>query len=224
VRNGRAGLKRSRSVHSSANNQLYRAAFIRNVHLLLYMGYVRLNLKSFHDADEPDISGALCKAIEEALDDPQSDGWVDDFEVHDDPPVHQEGRTGKRRRRVDIKLSSRIERPRLRFCFEAKRLGKHSGVDKYLGPDGLTRFLDGSYGAEHDSGGMLGYIQSDDCTLWADKLKRGIETVKHRLTNDGGWRRLKVCEQIKHTYRTKHVRHQRLGEIIIYHTLLAFDT
>jgi hypothetical protein len=201
---------------------LYRAAFIRNVHLLLYMGYLRLIPKTLSNANEPAISGALCEAIEQVLDDPRSDDWVDDFEVHDDPPVHHLNRKGKRRRRVDIKLASRIMRPRLRFCFEAKRLGKRNGAGKYFGTDGLGRFVDGSYAGDQDVGGMLGYVQSDDCNAWSIKVAKAVDVTVHRVTNRGNWTAARICPHLTHTFTTEHDRAQNCGQITIYHTLLEF--
>jgi hypothetical protein len=201
---------------------LYRAAFIRNVHLLLYMGYARLNRRNFSNSNEPVISGALCEAIEQVLDDPRSDDWVDDFEVHDDPPVHHQSRKGKRRRRVDIKLASRLMRPRLRFCFEAKRLGKRNGASKYFGTDGLGRFVDGSYAGDQDVGGMLGYVQSDDCGVWSAKVGKAVDIKLQRMTKGGSWTATKVCPQLAHTFTTEHDRAQNCGQIMIYHTLLEF--
>lgn len=74
------------------------------------------------------ITGLICKQMEAILDDPASPRWVDDCEIHDDPPVHDKVRQGKHRRRVDLKLTSRRFRPRCRFCFEAKCLNRIAGV------------------------------------------------------------------------------------------------
>jgi hypothetical protein len=72
--------------------------------LLVYLGYERLDRRQYRQSEEPEISGALCEAIEQVLDDAESDDWVDDYEIHDDRPVHDAKRKGKHRRRVDIKL------------------------------------------------------------------------------------------------------------------------
>jgi hypothetical protein len=215
-------LKRTNIPRRSLNVPLYRAAFIRNVHLLLYMGYVRLNSKTFSNSNEPVISGALCEAIEQVLDDPQSDDWVDDFEVHDDPPVHHQSRKGKTRRRVDIKLASRLMRPRLRFCFEAKRLGKKNDAGKYFGTEGLGRFVDGSYAGDQDVGGMLGYVQSDDCNAWSTKVAKTVDVTMHRVASGGNWTTTSVCPHLTNTFTTKHDRTENCGRITIYHTLLDF--
>ncbi len=186
------------------------------------MGYARLTPNGFAKSNEPAISGALCEAIENVLDDPQSEDWVDDFEIHDDPPVHDPKRKGKRRRRVDVKLASRLTRPRLRFCFEAKRLGKRNSAGKYFGVDGLGRFIDGSYAADQHIGGMLGYVQSDDCNSWATKVSKFVNAQTHRLTKDGTWTATTICPQLLHTFTTEHIRSRNYGRITVYHTLLAF--
>lgn len=216
-------MKRRTKPLSSANANKYRAAFIRHVHLLVYWGYERMERRQYRRADEPNISGALCEAIEQVLDDPKSDVWVDDYEIHDDPPVHDAKRKGKHRRRVDLKLASRIVRPRLRFCFEAKVLGPKNGAGKYFGEDGLGRFIDGSYAAETKIGGMLGYVQSDDCGAWAVRLGESLNSSKHNVAKNGEWRDAVIIEELSHNYRTKHRRIGNLPAIEILHTLLAFN-
>ena len=214
-------MKRRTSPQFSANSGKYREAFIRHVHSLVYLGFERMDRKQLREAAEPDISGALCEAIEQVLDDPESDDWVDDYEIHDDPPVHDAKRKGKRRRRVDLRLASRIVRPRLRFCFEAKVLGPNNGAGKYFGHDGLGRFIDGSYAAEAETSGMLGYVQSDDCDTWAEKLSAALDSSKHHVSRNGKWTLDVVVEQLTHTFRTKHRRIRKLPIIEIFHTLLG---
>jgi hypothetical protein len=156
------------------------------------------------------------------LDAPKSDDWVDDYEVHDEPPVHDKRRQGKHRRRIDLKLASRVVRPRLRFCFEAKLLGPKNSVGKYLGADGLGRFVDGSYAANQIIGGMLGYVQSDDCDSWAAKLSKSLDRVRHKMTEHGDWTPSILVENLNHTFRTKHRRRRNLPSIEILHSLLSF--
>ena len=113
---------------ASSKAKDYRRAFVTHVHTLLWMGYSRLKRSTLSNLDEPAISGLICENIEAVFDDAESPDWVDYYEIHDDPPVHNTKRQGKHRQRVDIKLQSRRIRPRLRFCFEAKRMNSSSGV------------------------------------------------------------------------------------------------
>lgn len=205
---------------SQAKANAYREAFVTRVHILLWMGYSRLERSRLPGLDEPTISGLICESIEAVFDDTRSPDWVDGYDVHDDPPVHDPKRRGKHRRRVDIKLTSRRARPRLRFCFEAKILATGTGVAKYLGPDGLGRFLDGSYSSDQEIGGMLAYVQTDDCDGWCSKIVAKLHTKAHKLGRGGEWTPVTMTDDLAHTYRTVHKRKKHLPNIAIIHTLL----
>jgi len=184
------------------------------------MGYARLDRSTLPSLDEPTISGLICESIEAVFDDAESPDWVDDYDIHDDPPVHDRRRLGKRRRRVDIKLKSRRIRPRLRFCFEAKILKTSNSVAKYLGKDGLGRFLDGSYSSDQTIGGMIGYVQAGDCDGWCSKIAAKLDTEAHKIGHGGNWLPTTITNDLPHTYRTIHRRVKRLTNIAIIHTLL----
>ena len=169
---------------------------------------------------EPAISGLICEAIAAVLDDASSPDWVDDYEIHDDPPVHDRSRKGKHRRRVDIKLASRRTRPRSRFCFEAKVLNANAGVAAYLGNDGLGQFSSGSYSADQTEGGMLAYVQSDDCDSWCAKISTKLDATKHKVGRGGGWLQIAIDAALLNTYQTIHKRPKKLKNIRIIHTML----
>ncbi len=71
----------------SENTQDYRWVFVERVHQLLKLGYDRLTPSALREEEETTITGIFVNAIEEVLDDPVSEDWVDFFSVHDDPPV-----------------------------------------------------------------------------------------------------------------------------------------
>ncbi len=198
----------------------YRNAFVTHVHILLWMGYSRLKRSALSNLDEPEISGLICGNIEDVFDDADSPNWVDDYEIHDDPPVHDPKRRGKHRRRVDIKLKSRRTRPRLRFCFEAKSLKSSSGVSGYLGKEGLGRFLDGSYSPDQVIGGLIAYVQTEDCKKWCAKIATKLDTKTHKLGRGGKWTSTVITSDLSHTYQTIHRRPKRLTNITVIHTLL----
>lgn len=198
----------------------YRNAFVTHVHILLWMGYSRLKRSALPALHEPEISGLICESIEAVFDDAQSPRWVDDYEIHDDPPVHDHGRLGKHRRRVDIKLKSRRSRPRLRFCFEAKSLKTSGSVSEYLGKDGLGRFLDGSYSSDQAIGGMIAYVQTNNCDGWCSKISAKLDRETHKLGCGGMWTLETITNYLPHTYRTIHKRARSLANITIIHTLL----
>lgn len=198
----------------------YREAFVTHIHILLWMGYSRLKRSILPSLDEPTISGLICENIEAVFDDAKSPDWVDDYEIHDDPPVHDPKRRGKHRRRVDLKLKSRRIRPRLRFCFEAKSMNSRSGASDYLGKEGLGRFLDGSYSSDQPIGGMIAYVQVEDCDRWCSKIAAKLDANAHKLGRGGMWTPVTIITDLSHTYRTIHKRPNQLTNIAIIHTLL----
>lgn len=174
--------------------------------------------------EEPAITGALVQAICEACDDPRSEEWVDFFDVHDDPPVNDEIRKGKHRRRLDVKIVSAELRPRQMFSFEAKRLDETHTISAYLGREGLGCFLAGEYAGNEEDGGMLGYVQSGDLGAWAVKIGETLMASGRRYAVLSGnpWRKWVMAEGPNHCYRSRHMRQPVQREIDIYHTLLSF--
>ncbi|MEP3481126.1 MAG: hypothetical protein ABJZ55_17895 [Fuerstiella sp.] len=205
---------------SAIRSWTYRRTFIEHVHVLVWRAYSQLDRSTLSVMDEPEISGLICEAIQVTLDDPNAPDWVDDYEIHDDPPVHDKSRKGKRRRRVDIKLASRRQRPRTRFCFEAKCLNKNAGVTDYLGKEGLGQFISGAYAASECDSGMLAYVQKDDCATWSGKIAAKVDTNKHKLGRGGTWRSILISELIEHCYQTIHNRPRSLKNITVLHTFL----
>lgn len=208
----------------SDNTDELRRVFIWRVHQLLKLGYDRLNAAQFQAAEERDISGELVHAMEQVCDDPKSEDWISHFDPHDDPPVHDSKRKGKRRCKVDIKVVSLQYRPRQRFSFEAKRLRNSRSVKAYLGREGLGCFLRGDYARNADAAGMLGYVQSGDLQDWASKIKTTLAKSPRRyyLRKINDWLQQDLKANIHHVYRSNHDRNRSLHPIDIYHTLLVF--
>jgi hypothetical protein len=208
---------------SSANGGDYCAAFVINVHRLLYVAYARMNPEQYPSKEEPAISGDLVKAMEEVLNDPAAPDWIPFYSVHDDPPEHDEEREGKRRLRIDVKVVSSERRPRQRFAFEAKRLGQPSHpVRKYLGEGGLGCFLLGHYARFDDDVGMLGYVQSGDPASWANEIagKFAEAPLDYGIcAGAGSWERFSRVEELPTCYRSTH-RRISSGPVNVYHTLL----
>ncbi len=203
-----------------AKIEAYRSTFVKHVHLLVFRAHSRLDRASLQSLHEPAITGLICQQIEAILDDPASPRWVDDYEIHDDPPVHDKKRQGKHRRRVDLKLASRRFRPRCRFCFEAKCFNETSGVADYLGPEGLGQFITGSYAAGDLQAGMLAYVQTDESDTWCLKIAKKMNPKTHRLTNLGVWTQICVSKEIGNSFRTIHKRPKGLREVVVVHTCL----
>ncbi|QDU16856.1 hypothetical protein CA11_46920 [Gimesia maris] len=198
----------------------YRNSFVMQVHSLLWMGFSQLECSRLSDLDEPEISGLICESIAAIFDNVESPGWVNNYEIHDDPPVHDPNRQGKRRRRVDLKIISNHFRPRQHFCFEAKSMKSSKSVSAYLGKEGLGRFLDGSYSSDQPIGGMIAYIQVEDCDSWCSKITSKLDKNKHKIGRGGSWTASTIVSTLKHTYQTSHKRNRPLNNITIIHTLL----
>jgi len=213
-------LNSQRQPIAPAKAEAYRQSFITHVHLLIAMGFSRLDKSQLATMHEPAITGLIHESVETIFDDTNSPAWVDDYEIHDDPPIHDSVRTGKERRRVDIKLASRRTRPRCRFCFEAKSLNKSAGVSAYLGKDGLGQFITGAYSADQTAGGMLAYIQTESCNGWSAKVAAKIEIAKHRIGQGGEWLQATIDANLHNTYQTIHKRPKKLKNIQIIHTFL----
>ncbi len=213
----------------SDNFAEYDRLFIPRVHRLIKAGYDRLNPRQYAREQEPAITGDLAESIEAILDYPTAQ-WMRFYSVYDDPPVNEPRRYGKRRRRgrgrrrVDIRLESSKVSPRTRFCFESKRLGARNNVSRYLGSEGLGRFLTAEYAREDLRAGMIGYVQSDDEKIWAQRIARSLDASadQYALRPDSPWRHEPVIRELEYTYRSGHGRGRRRPAIELYHTLLRF--
>jgi hypothetical protein len=209
---------------NSENTDDFRRLNIKRVHQLIHWGYIRMSAASYQKAEETDITGDLVNAIEKVFDDDNSEEWVKYYSVHDDPPVCNEKRKGKRRKRLDIRMDSSEQRPRTRFCFEAKRLMDGSSTKKYLGRDGLGCFLHGDYANDDEEAGMLGYIQTGNPNGWANNMESCFQKSPkdYGVLKHSPWRQSSVIEELTDTYRSGHERKTSKKPIEIYHTLLSF--
>ncbi len=208
---------------ASANASDYRWVFLQRVHGVLQAGYLRLNPSDYASSDEPTISGVLAGAMRAYLREDAPD-WADHFSVHDDPPVTDGTRTGKRRNRIDIGVESSTPRPGQRFSFEAKRLGPGNSVGKYLGPDGLGCFLSGKYARQDDAAGMLGYVQSDSPAQWASKIQAGLQAnvSVHGTSASRCWASHAFATGPEFVFASNHDRPAVGRPIAVYHSLLSF--
>lgn len=217
----RAGQRRR---GDSANSADYHRLFVIRVHELLKLGYDRLNPRNYAKSDEPSLTQALVQTMDDVLEDPPEaiEAWCDFFHVSDDPPENTKGLRGKRRKRVDVRVCSG-QRPRRRFRFEAKRLNSPKSVTSYIGAAGLGCYLSEDYAAEDDEAGMLGYVQVDDESVWAARLKDCFanEPLRTRISGPGQWRPHNLTHGPSHTYHTVHQRDSGRN-IGIFHTLLRF--
>ena len=188
------------------------------------MGYAGMDAASFQTEEETVITGALILAMNDTVECPDAPRWAGYFVVLDDPPVNAPGRTGKRRRRVDIEMvkAQRGRRPRLQF--EAKRLYESKSVGAYLGADGMGLFLAGEYAAGHPEAGMLGYVQVEEPRDWASRIEKrlGGDRMRYRVSEGGDFHPEVFTPALDSTYSSQHDRPELGRPITIFHTFLRF--
>lgn len=211
--------------HQSDNTTEFRERLLLHAHIILSMGYTRLDSASLNAAEEEDITGALAEAMVEFLASSDGPGWRNYYAVHEEPRVRSNKRRGKRRLRLDIQVEfTGGSRPR--FSFEAKRLRAHDAksLSNYFGKEGLGCFVSGSYASDTDEAGMLGYIQSHSATHWASELRAGLKKRKKKCewVESSGWLHIVAAEDLSHTYKTSHLRASLNKPLVVYHTLLEF--
>jgi hypothetical protein len=203
----------------------YPAQFRRHCHQLIAFRYRAIRGESHSESEEDFITQRLRQAIQNELDGTLP-RWADRYFVYDQLPVDVPGVAGKDRPKIDIHFVSNESRHRPVFHFEAKRLrtaDTHS-VSEYVGERGLGMFVAELYGRMGNEGGMLGYVQSESPTHWAERIGRKLHPDppgNHQLTADGAWVGFPLIPEFEHTYATRHTR-PTLGNVTIYHTLLDF--
>ena len=212
----------------SENLADYDRLFLPRVYRLIKLGYDQMKPADHASSQETAITGLLVEAIDAVLDRPPM-RWMQFYSVYDDPPVNEpkrqrQRRTGRKRKRLDIRIDWAKTSPRTRFRFECKRLGSGNSVGTYLGADGLGRFLSAEYAREDVRAGMLGYLQSDEEGKWAGKIEAAIASAEdhYAIKLDSPWRREPVITELIHTYRSGHSRGRGRRPIEIFHTLLRF--
>ena len=218
------GLQRRERVESESGNKPdYEQSFVRRSHCILSMGYARLDAPSLANHEEEEIAGELTRAMQEAVQDIAAPRWAKHFWPAEETRVHESGRLGKHRRRIDIEILQHGIAPRRRLRFEAKRLRDAASHRRYLGEDGLGCFLDGRYAKEDSIAGMLGYVQQDSVKGQARRLADTLEAApeNYAMVADGQWKEVVIVTELS-TFRSIHSRRRPLGPITLLHTFLLF--
>lgn len=189
---------------------------------LVWLGYQRMKADDFALAEEDAITGELVKEMKSAIEDADAPEWSEHYSVSEQVRSDAKGKLGKRRPIVDVELERHTRGPRPRLRFEAKRLGKNSGVRDYVGSEGLGAFLDGYYSRTHNEAGMLGYIQTQTADYWAGKLGAVLIAPAYKITAGGDWKHLRIVAASPYTYQTVHSDHEGVL-LYIFHSLLSFS-
>lgn len=211
-------------VSSATDISDYRRSFRRHVFHILAVAYDHFDCKSFQNSDEDTITQRLQERGQEFVEAQDAPRWAVHFEVIDQRRHGSAGQTGKRRPILDLLFSRTQRGTHPRFTFEAKRLYEKSGEAEYVGGEGLTAYVDGTYRREDDEAGMLGYVQSDNLDNWAARISK---EMTNRATSIGisagnGWRAVTIARGLTHTYYSRHDRTTVGRSIAMFHILLSF--
>jgi hypothetical protein len=214
------------NINQSDDSIDYEVGFHRDALFLIIAGHKRLteNAADYSNEEEPIITGELVRFTREYIEAPDICEWTYRYVVHDDPPENDAIRMGKRRKKVDIivERTQKGRHPRMRF--EAKRLKRPGfSVGKYVGKEGLGEFIAGNYAADNDTACMLGYVQSDDCDCWAQKISDDLKKKKEEvgMVKGGHWQKAHL-DNIDQCYKTRHNRPTVKSELLVFHLLLVF--
>lgn len=217
-------ISRPRSPSGASNSRpFYITSFTRRAHQILKMGYDRLDCSSFRDSEEEDITGELVKTMRLAIEDRAAPRWTHAFWISEEVPIDMGERKGKRRRRIDIEIVANRPGVRPKFQFEAKRLADSTSRSKYLGQEGLGRFLAGLYAPESEVVGMLGYVQDGTTAVHSEMLGAALNDNPqlYGLSAGGEWVQESIIPDLK-TFRTCHDRPSSHAELVVLHSLLQF--
>lgn len=200
--------------------EVYPRSFRIQVHQLIAWGFrdARHRICS-NDELETSISGFIAEAIEDRLFTGYPT-WCQHYFVKDDPPQRTPGRSGRSRLRSDITIQANFS-GRPEYVFEAKRLKRGGwGVNKYIGSEGIDRFLAGAYAARYGEAAMLGYIQSDYPGFWQIALKKAIDDDASLLFLKCSQHDEKIIDDFPLEWVSEHDRPALGRSIDIYHILL----
>ncbi len=202
----------------------YDVSFREDAHQLLAWGYLAVRHLITSEREETEITGFIAEAIRAKLNSPDIEERFDRYGLQEDNPVAGEGRTGKRRVRMDIIIESSFRprhKPRPQYIFEAKRLCRpNQTLGDYLGGEGILRFLQGRYAADCPEVAMVGYVQTDTISFWGIALEKRFDedpTNQFRIVE-----KLSRVSTISHLTDEWVSEHLREGEmpITIFHIFL----
>ncbi|MFO0607496.1 MAG: hypothetical protein U0324_30300 [Polyangiales bacterium] len=199
--------------------------FMKDAHVLVAEGFSRLAPSTLTRDDEERISERIEEGVYQWYEASGRPEWARRYAVVTEVREPGGSRTGKRRKRIDIRIESNegVGRPP-RFLFEAKRFYHRSDcVAEYVGTDGLGGFLAGDYARDALHAGMLGYVQKGTNLASIQKVEAKLsnERSTHGLAAQGPvWSTQCLDARLGDTYVSQHTRQQSLPSITLYHSFL----
>lgn len=198
---------------------IYETYFRRDALQLLAWGHEDARAKIQNGMQETEITGFISEAIDERLMSLRTPARFDRYALKEDNPVPGEGRTGQRRRRLDIIIERAQRGPRPRYVFEAKRLRRNDhSIKSYCGKEGLLRYVQGAYAAKYPEAAMVGYLQSDTPVYWIQKLNE-VFAQDEELQISKPLSKEVCLKSLPDTWISEHTR-EHLNPITVYHIML----
>ncbi|MGA3283785.1 MAG: hypothetical protein ABSD57_04920 [Verrucomicrobiota bacterium] len=193
------------------------AAFRRHCHRFLAIGYQEALPRILTEPDEEtDITGYICEEMKDwfRLHPEESAG----FDVHDDPPLRQSGKTGKRRSRTDIIITFAAG-VRPEFFFESKRLHRKKAVGaRYTDAGGMGCFISGRYASRCAEAAMIGYVQTDTLERWHSELQERVRNEASELKLENSEATVRFLEAFPLEWASTH-RREGLSSVRLLHIL-----
>jgi len=207
----------------------YLATLREDAHLLLAWAYAdaRPNLPTARD--EYDITGFLAEGMERRINNPLTPERFSLYSVHNERPISPQAEHGKDRPKLDIQIERCGVRPKRYYTFEAKRLRDDERATasnclaKYMGDEGVGRFIAERYERDSIEAAMLGCIQSRSPEFWLGLLERAFAedaVSEHgKLNVVEGFRRCSIVDELPDEGSTIHRRNS--GSLIrLLHVLI----
>jgi hypothetical protein len=202
--------------------RIYDQSFREDAHQLVAWGYWDSRTLLTASLEETEITGFISEAIQNRLNSTQTPERFERYSVKEDNPTPGEGRTGKRRMRIDIIIEAGRPIPRPKYIFEAKRLSKpNHPISTYTGEEGLMRLITDRYAADCPEAGMIGYLQTDSSSYWMTQLEEQFENdsaKQFRLT--GKLSKESITPDLTDVWSSGHTRASG-SPITIFHLFLA---
>lgn len=204
----------------------YTASFRKHAHELIVWGHQQAKAAIQTDSQEEDITGFLFDAINKILRSGDC-RWFPLYDVHNERPISAGGRTGKKRKLIDLLIIHLAQQGRPEYVFEAKPLNyakPYQRTSNYTDEGGMQRFVRGAY-AEYTAAcpevGMLGYVLSHTPEQWRDWLKKAIADKAQALNLlDDSQCDVAIVDELPSEWCSKHKRDSAGNPVTIYHILL----
>jgi hypothetical protein len=200
----------------SAEWDEYLATLREDAHLLLAWAYADARSMLPTARDEYDITGFLAEAMDRCINNPLTPERFSLYSVHNERPISPRSELGKDRPKLDIQIERCGARPKRYYTFEAKRLRDDeratasNSLAKYLGDDGVGRFVAERYVRDSIEAAMLGCIQGHSPEFWLKLLEKAFAedaASEHgRLNVVEGFKRCSIVVELPDEGSTIHRR------------------